>query len=111
MTIEHHEGEITPTTTSRPGEVLFYDPKVGSFVVERRWSWRWVLAKIWLRLATAVAHVREWRYIWYGFKVGFAHGRATLCRGPIQLRFDPVRGEHWYCNGCLRPIDNDDAPE
>lgn len=85
------------------------DPGSGKLFEVKRWTWGWWKYHLWSAIADVVGWFDGLRYYWVGFKVGVRHGHESpacgLSHARIELRFDDVRGEHWYCCHCLRPID------
>lgn len=92
----------TAAPLANPGDITFNGK------VLTRWSPRWILGKLHFTLIDVLDWFRALGGYWYGIKLGIVHGRESpgcgLSRAPIELRFDPVRGEHFYCTGCQRPI-------
>lgn len=88
------------------GSIVMVDPKTGEMYALVRWSWPWLKAKLHFALISVLDWFRALPFYWYGFKTGVTHRRESPgCAGSrIELRIDNVRGEHWYCLGCLRPI-------
>lgn len=102
-------GEAAPHVSQlsmRPGDIA--RPTADGWVVVPRWSPRWVLYKLHMRLISVLDYLRELRFYWRNLKIGAKHGRESpgcgASRARLELRFDPIRGEHVYCTGCLRPV-------
>jgi hypothetical protein len=105
--MNHDEIQPGDVGEAKPGDVFDVDAN-GQMVLVPRWSPRWIRVRLHGAFVSVLDWFRALRLYWYGFKVGVVHGKESpgcgLSRARVELRFDPIRGEHFYCHGCQRPI-------